>query len=292
MFSQALTARADSIARHLETIFLFTQNDIRTTLIPVTIFALSAAPRYDPIHAWNAPLWIWFHLLQFDIANQIQDPEEDRKNKPSRPIPAGRISVDSAADIRWVMVPVCLMLSLWYGTQALLASTVFAVFTIWYNELHGDKMGLPKNVLTAILGGCLEVGGTVAAGSCNSRMDKVGALAVALSSTVFATTLHAQDFKDEEGDRLTGRCTLPTIFPKAARFSMMLGIPLWSFVLSHIWKLDALSTTAFVAYGAYVGTRFVMYDTVGADKQSCKFYSLWYALSHLLPGYWRFFYGV
>lgn len=287
----SLTVRADSIARHVETVFLFTKNDIRTTLIPVTIFALSAASKYDPIHAWNAPLWIWFHLLQFNIANQIQDPEEDRKNKPSRPIPAGRISVDSAADIRWVMIPVCLMLSLWYGTQALLASTVFAVLTIWYNELHGDKMGLSKNVLTAILYGCLEVGGTVA-GSRNSYIDKAGALAVALSSTVFATTLHAQDFKDEEGDRLTGRRTLPTMFPKAARFSMMLGIPLWSFVLSRIWKLDALSTTAFVAYGAYVGSRFVMHDTVGADKQSCKFYSMWYSLGHLLPGYWRFFYGV
>ncbi|KAG1813598.1 UbiA prenyltransferase family-domain-containing protein [Suillus subaureus] len=311
MFSQALTIRADSIARHIETVFLFTKNDVRTTLIP-TIFALSAAHKYDPIHAWNAPLWIWLHLLQFNIANQIQDPEEDRKNKPSRPIPAGRISVDSAADMRWVMVPVCLMLSLWYGTQALLASTVFAVLTIWYNELHGDKMGLSKNVLTAILYGCLEVGGTVAAGSRNSCIDKAGALAVALSSTAFATTLHAQDFKDEEGDRLTGRRTLPTIFPKAVRFSMMLGIPLWSFGLSHIWKLDSLSTTAFVAYGAYVGARFVMYDSVAADKQSCKFYSvsrniiwehtevkltvnsyqLWYSLGHLLPGYWRFFYGA
>ncbi|KAG1819924.1 UbiA prenyltransferase family [Suillus variegatus] len=251
MFSQALVVRVDSIAHHLQTVFLFTKDDIRITLIPVTIFALS-----------------------FTIANQIQDPEEDRKNKPSRPIPAGRISVSSAADMRWVLVPVCLMLSLWYGTQALLASTTFAAFTIWYNELHSDKMGLSKNVLTAILSGCLEVGGIVATGSSNSCIDEAGAFAVALSSTVFATTLHAQDFKDEEGDRLTGRRTLPTIFPKAARFSMMFGIPLWSYGLSHIWKIDALSTTAFVAYGAFVGTRFVVYDTVGADKQSCKLYSV------------------
>ncbi|KAG1789066.1 UbiA prenyltransferase family [Suillus plorans] len=274
MFSQVLTARADSIARHFETVFLFTKNDIRTTLIPVTIFALSAAPKYNPTHAWNAPLWIWFHLLQFNIANQIQDPEEDRKNKPSRPIPAGRISVDSAADMRWVMVPVCLLLSFWYGTQAMLASTVFAALTIWYNELHGDRMGLSKNALTAILGGCLEVGATVATGPRNSCIDKAGALAVALSSIVFATTLHAQDFKDEEGDRLTGRHTLPTMFPKAARFSMMFGLPLWSYALSCIWKIDALSTTAFVLYGAFVGVRFVMYNTVGADKQSCKCYSV------------------
>jgi len=137
-------------------------------------------------------------------------------------------------------------------------------------------------------------------------------LAVALSSTAFATTLHAQDFKDEVGDRLTGRRTLPTIFPKAARFSMMIGIPLWSFGLSRIWNIDALSTAAFVAYGAFVGSRFVMYKTVSADKQSCKFYSvsrrftldytevmltrnfdqLWYSFGHLLPGYWRYFHGV
>jgi len=119
---------------------------------------------HHPNRALHAALWIWLHLLQFNISNQIQDPEEDRRNKPSRPIPADRISVDSAADMRWVMVPVCLMLSLWYGTQALLASAIFAALTIWYNELNGDKMGLSKNVLTAILYGCLEVGGTVAAG--------------------------------------------------------------------------------------------------------------------------------
>lgn len=55
---------------------------------------------------------------------------------------------------------------------------------------------------------------------------------------------------------------------------MMLGIPLWSFGLSYVWKADVLSTTVLVAYGAFVGNRFVMYRTVSADKQSCKFYSV------------------
>ncbi|OJA12722.1 hypothetical protein AZE42_02881 [Rhizopogon vesiculosus] len=289
MLSEALL-RADSIARHFETVFLFTKADVRTTLIPVTIFALAASPTHQLTCALHAAFWIWLHLLQFNISNQIQDPEEDRKNKPSRPIPAGRISVDSAADMRWVLTPACLLLSWWHGIQALMASVVFAALTIWYNELQGDKMGFSKNVLTAILYGCLEVGGTVAAG--NSFIDDAGVLAVALSSTVFATTLHAQDFKDELGDRLTGRRTLPTIFPKAARISMMLGIPLWSFGLSCIWKIDMLSTAVLVAYGAFVGNRFVKYRTVSADKQSCKFYSMWYSLCHLLPGYWRYFYGA
>lgn len=35
MFSQALAVRVDSIAHHLQTVFLFTKDDIRITLIPV-----------------------------------------------------------------------------------------------------------------------------------------------------------------------------------------------------------------------------------------------------------------
>ncbi|KAG2356714.1 hypothetical protein BDR07DRAFT_1299769, partial [Suillus spraguei] len=68
------------------------------------------------------------------------------------------------------------------------------------------------------------------------------------------TTRHAQGFKEEDGDCLADRRTLPTMVLKAARFSMMLCIPLWSFGLSRIWKLDALSTTAFVVYGAFWGS--------------------------------------
>ncbi|KAG2143598.1 hypothetical protein DEU56DRAFT_733051, partial [Suillus clintonianus] len=61
------------------------------------------------------------------------------------------------------------------------------------------------------------------------------------------TTLYAQDFKDEEGDRLP-------IFPGATRFSMMFSIPLWSFGLSRICKIDSLSTTAFAIYVVFEGT--------------------------------------
>jgi hypothetical protein len=50
-------------------------------------------------------------MFPFIFANQIQDLGEDCKNKPSSPMPAVHISVDSAADMRWVMVTVCLMLS-------------------------------------------------------------------------------------------------------------------------------------------------------------------------------------
>lgn len=91
---------------------------------------------------------------------------------------------------------------------------------------------------------------------------------------MFATTIHAQDFKDEEGDRSTGRRTLVTLFPTFSRVSMMISIPLWSLCLSRLWKLDYICSAAFIIYGMIVGARFVVYRTACAHKQSCKLYSV------------------
>jgi len=104
------------------------------------------------------------HLLKFNISNQIQDPEEDRKNKPDRPLPAGRITTQSAADIRWLLVPICLAFSAMYGKVAFASSVCFEVLSMCYNDFGGHKAGLSKNMLTAILYNCLEVGATIVAG--------------------------------------------------------------------------------------------------------------------------------
>ncbi|OJA12705.1 hypothetical protein AZE42_02877, partial [Rhizopogon vesiculosus] len=211
------------------------------------------------------------------------DPEEDRRNKPDRPLPAGRITTENAADVRWLLVPICLAFSAEYGGLALASSICFEALSIWYNDFGGHKTGLSKNLLTAAGYMFMEVGATIVAGS-SPCIDSIGARAIIFSSAVFATTLHAQDFKDEEGDRLTGRRTLVTLFPTFARMSMMIGIPLWSFCLSRLWKMDDICSAAFVTYGMVIGARFMVYRNATADRQSCKLYSLWFTIAHLLPG--------
>ncbi|KAG2346492.1 hypothetical protein BDR05DRAFT_959404 [Suillus weaverae] len=288
MLSQALDS-GRRISGHIVTLFLFTKSDVLTVLIPITLSAFAAAPHPDVTRIPDIVIWIWLHLLKHDISNQMQNPEEDQKNKPYRPLPAGRITAQNAADVRWLLVPVCLIFSAMYGSKALACSACLEALSIWYNEFGGDKTGLSKNLLTAIAYAILELGATVVIGS---NIDNVGARAVAFSSVVFATTLHAQDFKDEEGDRLAGRRTLVTLFPTFARMSMMIGVPLWSLYLCRLWKVDLICSVAFIAYGTIVGARFMVYRTASAHKESCKLYSLWFTLVHLLPGYWRFFYST
>ncbi|KAG1837950.1 UbiA prenyltransferase family [Suillus tomentosus] len=288
MLTQALDS-GRRIRRHIMTLFLFTKSDVFTVLIPITLSTFAAASHPDINRIPHIIIWIWLHLLKHDIYNQMLDPEEDRKNKPHRPIPSGRINVQNAADVRWLLVPVCLVFSAMYGIKVLACSACLEALSIWYNEFGGDRTWLSKNLLTAIAYTILELGTTIVLGS---SMDNILARAAAFNFVMFATTIHAQDFKDEEGDLLAGRRTLVTLFPTFARMSMTIGIPLWSLCLSRLWEVDIFCSLAFMAYGTIVGARFMVYRTASAHEQSCKLYSLWFGLVHILPGYWRFFYST
>lgn len=107
-----------------------------------------------------------------------------------------------------------------------------------------------------------------------STIEPVAVVAVVMSMVIFATTLHCQDFKDAEGDRMIGRKTLPILFPSLARVSVMVGLPLWSVCLTFLWEIDTMCSAAFVAYAALVGMRFMMLQGTQADRQSCQLYSV------------------
>ncbi|KAF8545779.1 hypothetical protein OG21DRAFT_1491930 [Imleria badia] len=147
------------IGYHLHTIFLFCENDILTAIIPVTLFSIASAPLCSPIHILPTILWICLHMLQFDLANQIKAPEEDKVNKPSRPLPAGRISERNATILRWLIAPLCLAYSSLYSIQLVFSSLEMQLFSYWYNELDGDKNWLLKNVILAIMYGCTRTWG-------------------------------------------------------------------------------------------------------------------------------------
>jgi hypothetical protein len=91
-----------------------------------TVFAFLASHSTTLDRMFLSILWIWLHLLQFCVSNQSLDPEEDSSNKPWRPIPSGLISVDGARNLRWMLLPFCLSVSVrleayWQGISLALA---------------------------------------------------------------------------------------------------------------------------------------------------------------------------
>ncbi|KAF8823168.1 hypothetical protein HHX47_DHR10000418 [Lentinula edodes] len=123
----------------LVTLQLFNQSDMKTIVFPVVKFIRM-------------------------LTNQTfgTSPEEDAVNKPTRPIPAKRISVDSAIILGWVLAPVDLALSLYAG--AVPSGMAICVLTSIYCSGGGHSHWLSKNGCCAGFYALFEYGATQIAG--------------------------------------------------------------------------------------------------------------------------------
>ncbi|KAJ7852369.1 UbiA prenyltransferase family [Mycena olivaceomarginata] len=250
----------------LYTLFLFTKSDIKTALIPITFLAAASAPLAGLSRLPHVIFWIWLHLLQFDVSNQTLDPEEDSLNKQDRPLPSRRISLPQAIILRWLLVPACALLSICYSVETLYSSLALVFFTIIYDEMgaHGGHW-LLRNTVNAAGFASFEFGATLTAAHDPHQLDGIAILSIAISAGIFATTIHAQDFKDTEGDRAIGRRTIPIVLPTIARYTVIVPLTIWSAGLALVWKLGPIEATAFISLALSVGGRYLSSSTVHAD---------------------------
>ncbi|GJE90571.1 UbiA prenyltransferase family [Phanerochaete sordida] len=270
------------LAHHAHTVFLFTKADIKTTFLPIILFAVAAAPVHSTAHALRAALWLWLHLLQFNVANQIYEIDEDAMNKPHRPLPSQRIDAQTARCLRWALVPMCLVVSALFSEQVVYASAAFAVLTLVYNELHADAgFWLLRNTVNGLGFAAFEAGTTLLAGARCDILDAAAWLAIFQSAAILATTIQVQDFKDVVGDAHVGRATFPLVSESLARWSVIITLSSWSLVLAHIWELDSASTLFFGGLGVWIGVRFLFYRSIEADKASYNLYNV--SLCRLIP---------
>ncbi|KAI0043716.1 hypothetical protein FA95DRAFT_1498188 [Auriscalpium vulgare] len=273
--------------------FLFTKSDIKTTLIPVTFFAVASATDFELSRLVHVMAWIWLHLLQFDVSNQTLSEDEDGMNKTDRPLPSGRMTLRSALILRWLLVPVCWIYSAFYSVEVVYASIALVALTVIYDEM-GAHAGhyIVRNLVNAGGFASFEAGSTLIAGSDRHSLDGVGILAIAISAGIFATTIQAQDFKDRDGDGAIGRQTIPLVLPSIARYTVIIPLLLWSTGLSVLWRLDAVAGCTFVALATFVGVRFLGHTSIPEDQVSFYWYNVWLSAAHSLPGYYRLFRGI
>lgn len=115
-------------------------------------------------------------------------------------------------------------------------------------------------------------------------LDNTAILAIFLSASIFATTIHAQDFEDVPGDKVIGRRTLPIVHPSWARFTVIATLSAWSFGLWYIWDLDATVASTFCALAFFVGYRYIALTSIAQDQTSFKWYNVSVHLVRVLFG--------
>lgn len=99
-------------------------------------------------------------------------------------------------------------------------------------------------------------------------------IALVCSGYTIMTTIHAQDFADVEGDKISGRQTLPIAFPSGARVYIFVALISCSALLSSIWSVDGHIQVLFNGMGLLVAIRFYFYRNQGSDERTYVLYNV------------------
>ena len=114
---------------HMKTIWLFTYSDLKTIVIPSTIFGilgfLCGPPLLPTPPASTSTLsrvlptafWVWINLLPSLIGNQRTTSAilEDSQNKPWRPLPSNRLSPGQAKSLMLACYVAAIFASVYLG---------------------------------------------------------------------------------------------------------------------------------------------------------------------------------
>ena len=263
--------------------------------------AAPLSPSHRASHALQCVLWVWLHVLQFNLSNQVRDPEEDIRNKPWRPLPSGRITLANVFILKYMTTATCLLVSYSYSPCVLVSSAFLSLLIPMYHELHGDQHWLSKNLMNSVGYSCFAIGSTLVAGmtsiflpinrifsteqiiaSDRRQLDFVGAFSVSVMAAVLATTIQAQDFQDVIGDKAVGRYTLPVAFPNFSRYTPMVTLVMWSLYLTVVWEITPPAGVGFTFLGVVVGIRYYLWRSTKDDEWSYVLYNVSFFLASRL----------
>ena len=174
------------------------------------------------------------HLFSFCVSNQITGIEEDKVNKPDRPLAIGIISPRQAL-IRWVISMVLFSLVGWW-CGVLEWVMLLQLGLILYNFGGWGKHWLGRTTILTIGFFALLMAAWTMIAPLNSTVWKW----ILVLSFSFGLLINIADFRDLAGDRLIGRLTLPIILGETTtRFSLSIGFGLLIIVIHFVLLMPA-----------------------------------------------------
>jgi len=282
----------------LNTLWLFTLSDIKTFVIPQTVFGIFSAlagpvmttnpsPQLLPIltRAVHVFLWTWLNTLIFVLANQSlpESVKEDFSNKPSRPIPSGRITASQARQFLLFSIPTIVLLTLYLGASE---ETVALLALDWmYNDLGGaNENYIIRNLINGLAFVTYSLGATKVACGSTFSLNSAGYQWLAIQGAIIFSTLQVQDLKDQAGDLARGRSTVPLVLgDTAARWTIAIPVMVWSAVCPTFWALNRWTLLAPLISGAAVVGRLFLRKSKQEDVLTWKIWSLWLLTLYALP---------
>jgi 4-hydroxybenzoate polyprenyltransferase len=200
----------DFVVREIKLSWLFIYRDISATILPGIVMVLVSW--WSSNATWNVlPVYILYMILHmglsiytFCLSNQVAAIEEDRVNKPDRPLPAGLTTVKEVY-IRLIISNI-LYLAISYYLGLIWFTVAWQLITFLLNNMNWGKHWVSKNLL-GMTGGTFAL--FCAQWQIVQPLSKEVWIYMAAYSIWVGVSILIQDLRDQEGDRLHGRRTLP-----------------------------------------------------------------------------------
>lgn len=195
------------------------------TVVPFSFFtiasSLEAGSSYETllINTSKCTLLSFLLLYTFTISNQINGIEEDRINKPDRPIVSGRVSLQSAYARYGIFTLGCLLLAFSMGVEV--GAITFMMLGALHNFTDISSFGPAKDfATTGILTSGLYTAWVLGGGDERRGINWIACLSITLLFTI-----SIQDLRDVIGDAASGRYTTPCMLGKPyGKFSFIIFI--------------------------------------------------------------------
>lgn len=276
------------VAREASLVYNVIRRDISSAVVPGLIFCVAAwndsgRPASELVPSLlRSILYFLLYSFTFCLSNQIVGVEEDRINKPDRPLARGVVSIRGAW-IRWfIAMGIYSLVGWWLGV--LEWALLWQAVTIVHNVLRGARNWFIKN-LSMGLGvlAALEAGWRMGAPMTQSAWQWI----VFLSVSVFVL-VPLQDLRDIEGDRGNQRNTFPmAIGMQATRVFLGIGFTALA-VVTHVLLMQLAGSSGWVAWACdaamgivslVIAGRVLLLRTPEADHTTYMLYTYWYCIA-------------
>ncbi|KAJ3364762.1 hypothetical protein GGF31_008908 [Allomyces arbusculus] len=220
---RTLRDAVDQVTWFSHVLYLFTKTDIHNLVLPgCTMAAVTHVAYLHQTHAslldvtltvLRSFLWGYLGLLVIDVTNQLVGMDEDRANKPFRPLVAGLITPRAA--MRLSVIATFAFVLTAHVQGVLWCALAFVAATCTYNFTGADTHWVGKNLCNAWGYGCyFAAGGWLAhadivklGGADPAYVAATVQAQVALHMVAIFATITVQDLRDVDGDLMTGRVT-------------------------------------------------------------------------------------
>lgn len=272
------------LRRELLLAWRFNRYDLSTTIYPGTIFTFAAwhanggSSRPLIPSLLNAIVYFFLFIYCFTLSNQLTGIEEDRLNKPDRPLPSGLITPRGAL-VRWYIAMAIFTAYGWYH-GVLLWTLMWQISLTLHNMAHFARHWTTKNTCMAF--GTLAM--LAGAWSMVRPITNESMLWIVLPACIMFTHANIQDVRDIPGDRANGRRTFPIVFGWSftrwylvACFGLMPLLIHFVLIAPHGLSWPALACDGVLAsLCAMIVVRLLRYNKSEDHQQTYMLFTYWY----------------